>query len=439
MVKEPYIDPEIRASVAESVESLTTWLAPSPVVDLDPIGYLTAEMQRSGVFPRATAAELEAAAHYLVRDVLGYWLLDPLLRDPQIEDVSCEGPATPVKVWHRRFNSNGWLETNVRFGERERLDSMVSRLVHRCGRSISTFSPIVDAVLPEGYRLAATWGTEVSSQGSSFTIRKQRAEPFTIPELIRAKTLGSSVAAYLWLMLDLKGFVIVSGVTASGKTTLLNTLACLLNPAWKIVSIEDTREIALPHSGWKPLHTRNIQGGPSITLFDLVKLSLRERPDFVILGEARGQEVQALFQSAAAGSGCITTFHSPNLGSMSARLTQPPLSVSPSMLNLIDSIVFMVRSPDGAARTVSQVVELGDEQIPPLFKREGAVWEGSPEQSRRLALRAEGYGYSARKLSSELERRTAFIDGLVGRGVSDYGHMAGELRRFYASSSSLTL
>jgi flagellar protein FlaI len=434
LVKEPYIDQRLRAAVGGAVESLTTWLAPSPIVDLDPIGYLVAELERSGLLGTATKEDMEGATHYLIRDILGYWLLDPLLRDPMIEDVSCEGASTPVKVWHRRFNSSGWLETNIQFGDQERLDAVVSRLVHRSGRSISTFSPIVDSVLPEGFRLAATWGREVTSQGSSFTIRKQRAEPFTIPELVRAKTIDPSTAAYLWLMLDLKGFVVVSGVTASGKTTLLNSLAGLLNPSWKIVSIEDTREINLRHTGWKPLHTRVVQGGLSISLFDLVKLSLRERPDFVILGEARGQEVQALFQSAAAGSGCITTFHSPNLESMTARLTQPPLSVSPSLIDLIDAIVFMVRSPDGSSRAVSQVVEMAEKPLT-LFRQDGESWEGSPEQSQRLSMRAAGYGYSARKLASELQRRKEFIEGTVGRGLADSGALSDELRRFYGSES----
>jgi flagellar protein FlaI len=223
-------------------------------------------------------------------------------------------------------------------------------------------------------------------------------------------------------------------VTASGKTTLLNSLAGVLNPAWKIVSIEDTREINLQHTGWKPLHTRVVQGAPSISLFDLVKLSLRERPDFVILGEARGQEVQALFQSAAAGSGCITTFHSPNLESMTARLTQPPLSVSPSLLDLIDAIVFMVRSPDGSGRAISQIVEMGEKPLT-LFRQGVDTWEGLPEQSQRLAMRAEGYGLSARKLSAELQRRVEFIDGIVVRGVTDYGALSKELSRFYVPSS----
>ena len=434
LVKEPYIDPGLRAIVGEAVETLSTWLAPSPIVDLDPIGYLQAELKRTGRLGSATREELDGASQYLARDIIGYWILDPLLRDPDIEDISCEGTSSPVKVWHRRFNSTGWLETNVKFSEHDKLDAMVSRLVHRSGRSISTFSPIVDSVLPEGFRLAATWGREVTSQGSSFTIRKQRAEPFTLPELVRARTIDPAVAAYLWLLLDLKGFVIVSGVTASGKTTLLNSLAGVLNPAWKIVSIEDTREINLQHEGWKPLHTRFVQGGQSISLFDLVKLSLRERPDFVILGEARGQEVQALFQSAAAGSGCMTTFHSPNPDSMSARMTQPPLSVSPSLLTLIDAVVFMVRSPDGSRRFVSQVVEMSERPLT-VFRQNGEVWEGSSELSQRLPMRAGGYGMSSRKLGLELERRTEFIEAALGRGVADYASLLGELRLFYGSGT----
>jgi len=437
LVKEPYLDPELRSAVSRAISNLSSWLAPSSVVYLDPIGYLVSELERSGLVNGLSTEEFQGAIHYLARDILGYSILDPLLRDPEIEDISCEGVSRPVKIWHRRFNANGWLETNVHYPDRERMDSIVARLVHRSGRSISTFSPIVDSVLPEGYRLAATWGQEVTSLGSSFSIRKQRAEPFTVAELVRAGTISPQLAAYLWMMLELKGFVIISGVTASGKTTLLNSLASVLNPAWKIVSIEDTREIRLPHSGWKPFHTRSILGGASITLFDLVKLSMRERPDFVVLGEARGQEVQALFQSAATGSGCMTTFHSPNVESMTARMTEPPLSVSSSLLDLIDSIVFMVRDAESGARSVSQVVEMGGTPAP-LFTKTGREWDGSAEESRRLSVRAEGFGYSPKRLSAELERRVQFLTDAVGRGNADYSSLSTALLRFYASSS-LTL
>ena len=441
LVKEPYVRPEVARTVAEAIASLSTWLAPSPVISVDPLGYLFAELRRAGFLEgRAPEQQEEAKAvtHYLLREILGYSAVDPLLRDPELEAVSCEGPGRPAKVWHKRYNSHGWLETNVLFRDPEDMNSVVARLVQRSHRSLSVSSPVVDCVLPEGYRLAATWGKEVTSLGSSFSIRKLRATPYTVTELIRAGALDSGLAAYLWLLLEMKGFVVIAGVTASGKTTLLNAIATVLNPNWNVLSIDDTREITLPQGGWKPLHTRYSQGatGGDVTLFDLVKLSLRERPDFVVLGESRGEEVQALFQAAATGTGCLTTFHASNTEGLTARLTQPPLSVALSSLGLVDAVVFMVRA-QGGARFVQTVVEpAGDGPArgwTPVFSREGSnvLREGSAS----LGKRAQGFGHPAKRISAELERRTAFLDALVGRGIADYDALARELRAFYAASA----
>lgn len=440
LVKEPYLRPEVAAAVAEGIESICTWLAPSPVISVDPLGYLFGELRRVGYLEPGSPdrkEEAKAVTHYLMRDLLGYSLVDPLLRDPELEDVSCEGPGRPVKVWHKRHNSRGWLESNVVL-DHEGLNASVARLVQRSGRSVSVWSPVVDCVLPEGYRLAATWGKEVTSLGSSFSIRKLRATPYTVSELIRAATLDAALAAHLWLLLELKGLVIVAGVTASGKTTLLNALATVLNPSWKVLSIEDTREVTLPQGGWKPLHTRYGRGGAGgdVTLFDLVKLSLRERPDFVILGESRGEEVQALFQAAATGTGCLTTFHASNPEGLTARLTQPPLSVARSSLGLIDAVVFMVRD-QGGHRFVQSVFE--PQEADPagwtsVFSRDG---DGTRrEASASLGRRGEGFGYSAKRISAELERRTSFLESLVGRGVADYEGLARELRAFYSRSGA---
>ena len=173
-----------------------------------------------------------------------------------------------------------------------------------------------------------------------------------------------------------------------------------------------------------------------MTLFDLVKLSLRERPDFVVLGESRGEEVQALFQAAATGTGCLTTFHASNAEGLATRLTQPPLSVAQSSMGLIDAVVFMVKG-QGGARFVQSVVEpLSDGASrgwANVFLRDG---QGAQlDSSLSLGRRGQGFGHSAKRISSELERRTRFLDAVVGRGIADYGALAKELRAFYAASA----
>jgi len=242
-------------------------------------------------------------SYYVERDLLGYGPLDPIFRDPNIEDISCNGVGIPIYVWHRKFES---LPTNIVFTNEKELDEYVLKLAHMAGKHISVAYPILDAILPGGHRVAATFQKEVSTKGSTFTIRKFRADPITIIDLIDYRTISPEIAAYFWLIMDYKMTTLILGVTGAGKTSTLNAMANLLRPTYKVVTIEDTPELRLPQENWVQLVSRPsylATGGiGEITLFHLVKVSLRYRPDVIIVGEVRGEEAYVLFQAIASVS-----------------------------------------------------------------------------------------------------------------------------------------
>ncbi|MCE4626640.1 MAG: Flp pilus assembly complex ATPase component TadA, partial [Desulfurococcales archaeon] len=255
---------------------------------------------KSTIHPGISWGKIE---YYILRDTIEYDVITPLMRDPAIEDISCDGVGKPVYVWHQRYES---IPTNIRFTREEDLDSLVVKLAHKAGKHVSVAFPIVDAILPEGHRLAATFKKEVSRHGSTFTIRKFREKPLSIVDLIRGGTVSSELAAYFWKLMEYNMTGLIMGVTGAGKTTLLNAIATLLRPTIKIVTIEDTPELRLTHENWVQLYSRPSYGFEAglaeITLYDLVRVSLRYRPDVLIVGEVRGEEAKVLFQAVASVS-----------------------------------------------------------------------------------------------------------------------------------------
>jgi len=264
--------------------------------------YLRDQIQRAfRRFKRQVAKESEDKyIYYLKRDFLGYGKIDLLMLDPNIEDISCNGLETPLYIWHRNHES---IPTNIIYESPNELDAIVTRLAYKAGRQISVARPILEGTLPEGYRVHLTLD-EVSTRGDTFTIRKFRHNPYTIVDLIRFGTVSASVAAYLWVLVDNLRSVMISGATASGKTTLLNSVCMFVRPEMKVVTIEEVRELRL-HENWIPMVPRPSfqQGVDDITLFDLLKSALRQRPDYIIVGEVRGEEAYTLFQSIATGHG----------------------------------------------------------------------------------------------------------------------------------------
>jgi len=286
--------------------------------------------------------------YVIIRDVIGYREITPLLSDPDIEDLSLSAPNTYVLVWHKRYNNQGWMKTNIFLNDSE-VEKIINKLAFRSGKSINMLSPVLEGVLPENYRVVATWLNEVSPRGSSFTIRKYKSRPYTLTELVSSGVLPSYVAAYLWVLVDRKKFIMIIGPSGVGKTTLLNSLLLLIPTSKRIITIEEIPEVYLRnHIGWKPLTTRWDKDTLD-EILNLLKYSLRERADYIILGESRGLEARLVFQGAATGHGCITTFHASTLRELYARLRSKPISLDASMYKLLDTVVIMRMYREGSS------------------------------------------------------------------------------------------
>ncbi|MGB9727625.1 MAG: type II/IV secretion system ATPase subunit [Nitrososphaeria archaeon] len=298
----------------------------------------------------------------ILRETLGYGLLEPLMADDNISDISCSSFNQPVLVKHREFSEYNWMRTNVVFSEEE-LDALVQKMASKHGKGVNILSPASEVTTCEGHRIMLTFKNEITLPSSTFSIRKFPKNPWTVAKLIAYKTLNEDLAAYLWQVLEDRHFIIIGGAMGSGKTTLLSTLLQLIDLRHKILTIEDTAEIALgDRINWQRLITRKSVyfGANEISLLDLTILSLRSSSDYIALGEVRGAEIQALVQAAGTGLGCITTFHAGSFQELLSRMRGKPLSVEDSFLQTIKCVVFLsnVKACDGKIfRKVTRVEE----------------------------------------------------------------------------------
>ena len=374
---------------------------------------------------------LEKVKYYLKRDILGFGIIDPLFHDPFIEDITCGGPQKPIFVYHRSYEGLG---TNVSFRDEESLDSFVMKMVHRAGKHVSAAHPIVDASLPGNHRLAALYKKEVTTMGSSFTIRKFREDPITVVDLINSDTLDVDMAAYLWLMLDNKKSIMVIGSTGGGKTTILNAITGLINPSFKLFTVEDVAEINIPHVNWFSLVSRasfGLESQGEIGLFDLLKSGMRHRPDYILVGEIRGEEAYVLFQAVATGHGGIATMHADDAEAAVRRLQQKPMDIPPAYVPLMNCIVTVKRvrlktesaSSNVMARRVTEVTELlSHNSLNSVFAWDPAYdgYLDSLAKSRHLPRIALDTGVDMADIAEDLARRKSVLTWLMSRGVRDY-------------------
>jgi flagellar protein FlaI len=383
---------------------------------------------------RLTPLQREVILYNMHKDFLGDGLIDSVMHDKYIEDISCDGVNTSLFVYHANYES---MKTTLTYTNAEDLDSFVTKLAQRSGKYISIAQPILDSTMQDGSRIQMTLGQEVTAHGSTFTIRKFKDEPITPTDLIEWRTFAPLSIAYIWLCVENGKSAIFAGGTASGKTTSLNAISLFIPPLSKIVSLEDTRELKLPHPNWIPSVTRDsfdTSGRGEINMYELLRAAMRQRPEYILVGEVRGKECQTLFQAMSTGHTTYSTIHADSVASVVHRIENPPMDVPRNMLSALDFVCIQVQGRVGGKRIrrSKQIVEILD--IDPrtneLITNEVFKWRSATDEitysgkSYLLEEIMEAKGWSENRMREELKRRQEVLEWMRLKKIRHYKDVA---------------
>lgn len=376
----------------------------------------------------------ERIIYHLIRDYVGYGEIDILMRDSFLEDISCDGPDTPIYVYHKEYNS---IPTSIEFVDDDELDSFAIRIAQICGRHVSIANPLLDATMPDGSRIQLTLGREITTRGSTFTIRRFKDNPITPTNLIDFHTFSTAMMAYLWLSVESNKSLIFAGGTASGKTTAMNAFSLFIQPEMKIVSIEDTRELNLSHPNWIPGVTRqSFAGGDkgSIEMYELLRASLRQRPEYILVGEVRGAEAYVLFQAMSTGHTTFSTMHADSVQSVVHRLENPPINVPRIMIQALDLVSIQVQVKVGDERvrrckTLTEIVGV-DPRTGELLTNDVFTWDASRDMfqysGRSYVVESvmESRGWTEERVREELKRRQDILEWAREKNIIHFREFA---------------
>lgn len=388
----------------------------------------------------------EFYADSVVREMVGYGVIDSLVRDDKLEEIMVIGPRKPVYVFHRE---HGMLTTNIEFFADREIEDLINKIGREIGRRVDISSPLLDARLADGSRVNATI-PPASVEGATLTIRKFREDPYSIIDLIELGTLTPEAAAFLWLCADGLGTrpasILITGGTGSGKTTLLNVMTSFVPPHERIVSIEDTSELSLPLSHWIRLEARppGLEGKGELTLDILTKNALRMRPDRIIVGEVRHAEAFTLFTAMNTGhAGSMGTVHSNSPQEAIARVTTPPMSVPEIMLSALDLIIVIHRIHDKKKGTIRRVTEIAEVSGALEGKiRTSTIFEREPVEdtivrtaipSNYLRLVQTFTGLSKKSLDDMLKKREVFLNRLAKEKIRSIQEVSEHTKEYFAT------
>ena len=437
------IEPQLSLHERELVRHLKSTLTKimgAEVANLstsDKLTYIRGEVENYLKTRQITLSPLstERIVYYIQRDFVGYGPVDALIRDARVEDISCDGVAVPLFVFHGKYES---IRTTVIFEDEDQLNSFIVSLGQRCAKAVSVSNPILDGTTPEGHRVQATYAREITTRGASFTIRRFKERPFTPVDLVMAGSASEEMIAYFWLAAEQGESLIICGGPAAGKTSTLNAIALFIPPTLKIVSIEDTREVNLPHENWIPGATRSGTGdrGPDgkaageVDMFDLVRAALRQRPNYIIVGEVRGRETYTMFQAMATGHTTYSTMHADSVKSMVNRLENPPINTPRILLSALNNVIIQIqaRTEKGVVRRLKQVLEIVGFEPETNELITNTVYEWDPA-SDKFVFKGHSFlfdkimelkNYTHEEMEEEFQRRAAVIRYLVENGINDY-------------------
>ena len=389
----------------------------------------------------------ERVMYYVIRDFIGYGIVNVMMTDPNVEDCSCDGVGVPFYIYHRKYGS---IRSNLRFDKEVELDGFVVWLAQKCGKHISVASPLLDATIPDGSRLQATLGKHVTKRGSSFTIRRFKENPFTPLDLLKFKTMSTEMMSYLWLAIEHGQSMLVCGGTASGKTTTLNAVLLFIPPQMKIVSIEDTRELNLPHENWVPGLTREGFGGKSaitgrasgeIDMFDLLTTAMRQRPQYLMVGEVRGKEAYVVFQAMATGKTCYSTFHAEDVQAMVHRMENDPINLPRALVTALNIVLLQAQVKVGTkmTRRVKSLTEIVgiDPETNELITNSVYTWNPADD-----TFNYSGHSYvyekvrmarnwSPREMEREIKRRVDILEYMKKMGIDNHKKVATIISAYY--------
>jgi len=392
----------------------------------------------SKYFPSANKQTMDMLINYILQQNIGLGNIEILLKDKNLEEIVVNNAREPIWVYHRKY---GWLKTNVTVANETRIRYYSTIIGRDVGKEITTLSPLMDAHLKTGDRVNSTL-SPISSKGNTITIRKFAVKPWTITDFIRDKTISYDAAALIWMAVQNELSIIITGGTASGKTSMLNVVANFFPPNQRIISLEDTRELLLPEIlHWVPLETRlpNPEGKGGISMLDLIINSLRMRPDRIIVGEIRRRaEAEVLFEAMHTGHSVYGTLHANNVRETVNRLTQPPIGLPKQILSALSLIVVQhINRRNGRRRTlqIGEVLHSGDAK--PLMQLNAVkdVLEKINEPSVIYETIELYTGFSKEVIQKDIEEKIDILKWMVENKVTDINKIGMIMSKYYRKLS----